>query len=145
MEQEPPPPPQSQQTLTKVLSFGWFIGVPVNGEYNIHTTYNVASFTRQSAGIYNISTIQETFNGSLWSADSCIEMLSFSIAPTANTDLFEVRLYPFGFTSFQLQITEVTQGVGNSLTKTFFDPTGLGDRIRVVVYENLRDEQLAPA
>lgn len=108
-----------------------FTGRNTNGTVLTSFTNNVNVLDRTSVGVY-----AGTFTNFLLFGVPVVTLSNASvehlIAPTANTDVFEVNFLRTSLTTFEVRVYEVTVS-GTRLVKTLYDPIQTGDEISIML------------
>ena len=142
---------QVEQTNEDIIQFIPFKGLVVEfkGQVTVGPvtivgdTYNVFSVERAATGVYVVTANQLTAYGyNLF--DLAVVSIEFLIAPSANTELFDVKSFQVMEGVFNIFVNEVTKGVGDDLVKTPYDPTALTDAIRIIVHSSIGTGALPP-
>ncbi len=113
------------------------------GNPTIVTGYNVLTVIRTGVGIYNVTPIQDTVFG------TTIEQIStfstgFNISSSTTSDAHFVRIVPGAGTTFDIIVTEMTQGSGNRIDFIPFDIQS-ADIVSGNIFLNLGDGDILPA
>lgn len=83
-------------------------------------SYNVSTLVRNAVGEYRLTMEQSTMSGKDVFDDS-IHSVNFYIVASANTEVFNVKLEKSSAGVFDIDVFEVTQGVGGALALTAYD------------------------
>lgn len=97
--------------------------------------YNSASVVRQGAGIYRATLTQETFEG-INLIDNSLPFLSWNIAATGTTDVYQCNISAVSSTQFDINVFEITQGGGSDLVATAYDIIA-GDLVNIGLFLNV--------
>lgn len=83
-------------------------------------SYNVDSVLRNDLGVYRVTMKQDhMFNKNVFVAS--VHNVTYNIQQNATTDVFSVKLTYVTDGVFDIEVFEVTQGVGSGLTLTSYD------------------------
>ena len=101
---------------------GLMLSVEGNGGANpsIITSYNVLSIIRTGVGVYNVTPIQDTYFG-ISIANNSVITSGFSIAPSITSELFNVDITPGAGNTFDVNVFELTVGLGSKLEVSPYD------------------------
>lgn len=132
-----------QYSVVRALAVN-FIGQNTNGPVTTSGSYNLASFNRVSAGVYEGALTQTTFWGqSVLSKQSPVVHLK--IAASANTAQFDALYENLGAGNFRISIYEITRNMGTAaLIRTLYDPATAGDLVSLIVMADISNGVLPP-
>lgn len=124
---------------------GLMLAIEGNGasDPTIITGYNIDAVTRTGVGVYEVTLVQNTFYG-IAIGDVSVSAIGYTIAPTVTTELYAVSVVSTGALTFDIEVSEVTQGTGNKLDIAPYDIVS-GDSVSAALYMNLGGGELPPA
>ena len=129
-------------STVKAVHFA-FTGIAADGAVTPAHSFNLASLTRNGAGVYDGVISQQTFYG-VNVLDKANPAISYSIAVTAATEAFHVEYTKTGATTFTIEVFEWIQGAGSKIDLVPYDPDTAGDLVYVTMLTDLSDGQLPP-